>query len=215
MPLHSIINHDATTTIYTWKISETFDALFSEITLNENSQARLQSMKSEMHLRGFLSVRKLLLEAGYSDFDLFYDASGKPNLVDEKRISISHSHEYATLIISDKTVGVDLEIQKEKILKIAPKFMDSCHLENLSQDDQIKKATIVWGIKEAVFKIKNQKGISFPDHIFESEFNLNDKKTKAQLRLKNEITNFEIHFKEIENYILVYAFEDKKLPQIR
>jgi 4'-phosphopantetheinyl transferase len=167
-------------------------------------------MKSEMHQRGFLSVRKLLQEAGYSDFDLFYDASGKPNLVDENQISISHSHEFATLIISNKPVGIDLEIQKEKILKIAPKFMDSCHLENLSHEDQIKKATVVWGIKEAIFKIKNIEGISFKNHIFEDEFQLKDNKTFAQLRFENKIENFEIHFQEIENYILVYSFEESK-----
>jgi 4'-phosphopantetheinyl transferase len=210
MPLHSIINHDSSTKIYLWKISESFDALFSEIILNENSKIRLQSMKSEMHQRGFLSVRKLLQEAGYSDFDLFYDASGKPNLVDENHISISHSHEFATLIISNKPVGIDLEIQKEKILKIAPKFMDSCHLENLSHEDQIKKATVVWGIKEAIFKIKNIEGISFKNHIFEDEFQLKDNKTFAQLRFENKIENFEIHFQEIENYILVYSFEESK-----
>jgi 4'-phosphopantetheinyl transferase len=209
MPLLSIINHDSSTKIYIWKISETFNDLFSEIVLNENSQIRLLSMKSEMHQRGFLSIRKLLQEAGYSDFELYYDASGKPNLEDDNEVSISHSHEFATLIISNKPVGIDLEIQKEKILKIAPKFMDIRHLENLSHEDQIKKATVIWGIKEAIFKIKNVEGISFFNHIFESEFNLNGKKTKAQLRLKHEITNFEIHFQEIENYILVYAFPEK------
>lgn len=207
MPLFKIIKPNLQTEILIWKISETLEALSSEIVLNENSKIRLQSMKSEMHQRGFLSVRKLLLEAGYSDFDLFYDQSGKPNLVDGNQISISHSHEFSTIIISDKRVGIDLEIQKEKILKIVPKFMDSCHLENLSHVDQIKKATVVWGIKEAIFKIKNQKGISFPDHIFESDFHLKEKKTKAQLRFENKIENFEIHFQEIENYVLVYAFE--------
>jgi 4'-phosphopantetheinyl transferase len=208
MPLHSIINHDSSTKIYIWKIFETFDALFSEIVLNENSQIRLQSMKSEMHQRGFLSVRKLLQEAGYSDFDLYYDESGKPNLVDGNKVSISHSHELATIIISNKSVGIDLEIQKEKILKIAPKFMDICHLENLSHEEQIIKATVIWGIKEAVFKIKNVEGISFFNHIFESEFNLKDKKTSAQLRFENKIKNFEIHFKEIENYVLVYGLPE-------
>jgi 4'-phosphopantetheinyl transferase len=210
MPLHSIINHDSSTKIYIWKIFETFEALFSETILNENSQIRLQSMKSEMHQRGFLSVRKLLQEAGYSDFDLYYDESGKPNLVDGNKVSISHSHELATIIISNKSVGIDIEIQKEKILKIASKFMDTRHLQNLSHEDQIRKATVIWGIKEAVFKIKNQKGISFPDHIFESEFKLKDQKASAQLRFENKIENFEIHFKEIESYILVYTIKEAK-----
>jgi 4'-phosphopantetheinyl transferase len=191
------------------KISETAASLFSEMQLNKKSQTRLRGMKSEMHQRGFLSVRKLLQTAGYTDFDLYYDQSGKPNLVDGKQISISHSHEFAAIIISDNKVGIDLEIQKEKILKIAPKFLNICHLESLTHEDKIEKATVIWGIKEAVFKIKNQKGISFPNHIFESEFCLEDKKATAQLRIENKIENFEIYFETIENYILVYAFEDK------
>ena len=206
MPLHKTINHNSKTKIYIWKISETFDELSSEIILTEKSQIRLNNMKSEMHQRGFLSVRKLLQVSGYSDFDLFYDQSGKPHLLDGKFISISHSHEMSAIIISDNPVGIDLEIQKEKVLKIASKFMNVSHLENLSHENQIKKATVIWGIKETIFKIENQKGISFPDHIFEENFEISDKKTKAQLRFNNRVENFEIFFEEIENYILVWGF---------
>ncbi len=205
MPLFKTINHNSSTTIYIWKISETFDELSDEIVLNEKSQFRLKNMKSEMHQRGFLSVRKLLQESNYSDFDLYYDESGKPHLLDGKFISISHSHEMSAIIISDKPVGIDLEIQKEKVLKIAAKFMDICHIENLSHENQIKKATIIWGIKETIFKIKSQKGISFPDHIFEDDFQVSDKKTIAQLRFNNKVENFEIYFKEIEGYILAWG----------
>ena len=80
-------------------------------------------------------------------------------------------------------------------------------IADLSEADKIKKATIVWGIKETIFKIKNEKGISFPNHIFETEFSLSDQKTTAQLRFNNLIENFNIHFEEIEDYVLVYAFE--------
>jgi 4'-phosphopantetheinyl transferase len=207
MPLHSIINHDIDTQIYVWKIEETFEDLFDEVALNDLNLIRLNTMKSEQHQRGFLSVRKLLQEAGYSDFDLKYSPEGKPHLKNGKQISISHSHEFSSLIISKQSVGIDLEICKEKVLKIAPKFMNVGHLENLSETDQIKKATVIWGIKEAIFKIKNEKGISFPDHIFEEKFNLVDKKAKAQLRFNNQIENFKIHFENIEEYVLVYAFE--------
>ena len=217
MPLHLVINHDSSTKILIWKISESYTQLFSEIELNQKSQTRLQSMKSEMHQRGFLAVRKLLQEVGYSDFDLVYTTEGKPNLkpnnchTEPVEVSISHSHEFATIIISDKPVGIDLEIQKEKILKIAPKFMDVSHLENLSHEDQIKKTTIIWGIKEAVFKIKNQKGISFQNNIFENQFDLKDKNTKAKFCFENVIENYEVYFQEIENYVLVYAFKEKYL----
>ncbi len=208
MPLHSIINPNAATQIYVWKINETFEDLFDEVALNDINLIRLNTMKSEQHQCGFLSVRKLLQEAGLSDFDLFYTPNGKPYLKNGKHISISHSHQFSALIISDQPVGIDLEIQKEKALKIASRFMNVVHLENLSETDQIKKATVIWGIKEAIFKLKNEKGISFPNHIFETEFVLSDQKTTAQLRFNNLIENFAIQFEEMEDYILVYAFQE-------
>ena len=219
MPLHKIITHNSSTKIYIWKIEESFEDLFDEVVLNDINLIRLNTMKSEMHQRGFLSVRKLLQEAGYSDADLIYDQDGKPYLkpnsqnIEPVEISISHSFQFSTIVISDKPVGIDIELAKEKVLKIASRFMDISHLENLSEEEQIRKATVVWGIKESVFKIKNEKGISFPDHIFENPFLLSDKKATAQLSFNNLIESFDIFFEEIDsdnsqNYTLVYAFEN-------
>jgi 4'-phosphopantetheinyl transferase len=206
MPLFKIINHDLETKILVWKISEAIEELLFETPLNENSKIRMQNMKSNLHQRGYLSIRKMLKIAGYSDMDLYYDNSGKPHLSDKKFISISHSHEFATLIISNKPVGIDIEMLKEKTLKIAQRFMDVLHLKNLSDQETIEKATIIWGVKETIFKIKNEKGISFPDHIFENEFQLSDHKTTAQLRYNNKVENFSIFFQEMEGYVLVWGF---------
>jgi 4'-phosphopantetheinyl transferase len=210
MPLHSIINHNHNTQIYVWKIEETFEDLFDEVVLNDLNLIRLGTMKSGQHKCGFLSVRKLLQLSGYNDFDLFYTPDGKPNLKDGKHISISHSHDYSAIIISDEIVGIDLEICKEKVLKIASRFMDVSHLDELSKEEKIRKATVIWGVKESVFKIKNEKGISFPDHIFESPFELEDGKCKATLKFKDQIESYRVFFEMIQEYILVYAFKKSK-----
>ena len=172
MPLLKTIALNDYTQLFVWKISETFDELFQSVALKDVSLARVESMKSESHQRGFLAVRRLLMEAGYSDFDLYYDEFGKPHLENGKHISISHSHDFSVIVLSDFYVGADLEILKEKTLKLAPRYMDVSHLENLSKSDELIKATVVWGIKESVFKIKNETGISFKDNIFEDDFNL-------------------------------------------
>ena len=210
MSLHKIITLKEKTRVLIWKITESFDELFKQVALKEASLSRLESMKSESHQKGFLSVRKLLNELGYSDFDLYYDKFGKPHLNDGKHISISHSRSFSAIAVSDEIIGIDLEQLKEKTLKIAPRFMDISHLENLSQDEQIKKATIVWGIKEAIFKIKNKKGISFPDHIFENNFSLNDMKCTAELRFDNKTEKFAIDFEFIEDYVIVCGIEIKE-----
>ena len=206
MPLLKTIALNDYTQLFVWKISETFDELFQSVALKDVSLARVESMKSESHQRGFLAVRRLLMEAGYSDFDLYYDEFGKPHLGNGKHISISHSHDFSVIVLSDVNVGVDLEILKEKTLKLAPRYMDVSHLENLSKSDELIKATVVWGIKESVFKIKNEIGISFKDNIFEDDFNLEDKKCGVSLQFNDKTERFNIVFEFIENYVFVCAF---------
>ena len=206
MPLLKTIALNDYTQLFVWKISETFDELFQSVALKDVSLARVESMKSESHQRGFLAVRRLLMEAGYSDFDLYYDEFGKPHLGNGKHISISHSHDFSVIVLSDVNVGADLEILKEKTLKLAPRYMDVSHLGNLSKEDQLIKATVVWGIKESVFKIKNEIGISFKNNIFEDDFNLEVKKCGVSLQFNDKTERFDIVFEFIENYVFVCAF---------
>lgn len=224
MPLFKTISLNSYTQVFLWKITETFDELFRSVVLRDDSLARLEGMKSESHQKGFLSVRRLLMVAGYSDFDLYYDDFGKPHLREAgsgkweagsnfhlpssspKHISISHSHNFSAITISENSIGIDLEIVKEKTLKIAPRFMEISHLEYLSNEEKIQKATVIWGIKESIFKIKNVIGISFKDHIFEQDFVLVDKKCIVELRFNNSIEYFDIVFDFIEEYVFVCAF---------
>ena len=52
--------------------------------------------------------------------------------------------------------------------------MDVAHLNDLNLQNKIVKATVIWGIKECIFKIKSEPGISFANHIFENHFEFTD-----------------------------------------
>lgn len=221
MPLFKTIYCNFNTQILVWQITESFEQLKNEVQLNETHTLRLNSMKSETHQRGFLSVRKLLHHAGYTDFDLYYDETGKPHLNGAKYISITHSHEFSAIIISDVTVGIDIELQRPKIIAIANKFCDSefQFLNPEKKEDYIRKLTVIWGAKEAVFKIRNQKGISFKEHINVASFDLNVRQSDCKLHFDNSVKDYRIYFEEIEasdnepskqNFTLVYAFEKKE-----
>jgi phosphopantetheinyl transferase len=213
MPLYKTINFSrsvgTTTQILVWKITESLQQLCNEVSLNATNTVRFNGMKSELHQRAFLSVRKLLQEKGYTDFDLEYDEFGKPHLKDGKHISISHSHEFSTIIISDQKAGIDIELQREKIIKIADKFVDYEFefLNKQNQEDYIKKLTVIWGIKESIFKIRNEIGISFKNHIQVKAFKMIEKSGIAILTFQNITREFTFHFEEIEDFTLVYAFE--------
>lgn len=206
MPLYKIIQYSPTTKILIWKITESFQELATQLILEPSNQLRIKTMKSEMHQRAFLSVRKLLQEINHTDADLFYDQFGKPHLINENHISITHSHEFSAIVISNQKVGIDIELQREKIIKIANKFSVEKIDEKIKQN-HIKKLTVIWGAKEAIFKIKNEKGISFKNHIFIEPFEIKDKKTSATLNFESISKQYPIYFEEIENYTLVCAFE--------
>jgi phosphopantetheinyl transferase len=209
MPLYQKISVDSNSVILIWKIAESFNNLFRAVVLKDNSLARLEGMKSESHQKGFLAVRMLLQEAGYTDFDLYYDEFGKPHLKDNKNISISHSYDFSVVMLSDKNIGIDIELRRDLIKKIARKFAAEAFVyecENNSAEF-ISKLTVVWGIKEAVFKVRNEVGISFKDHIFTKPFEINHSKTTALLDFIDTKQEFMVHFAEIENYTLVWLWE--------
>jgi phosphopantetheinyl transferase len=211
MPLFKTIQYNSATQILVWKISESYEELHDAITLNDKNSIRLAGMKSQLHQCAFLSVRKLLHLVGYTDFDLRYDEFGKPHLTDGKYISITHSHNFSAIIISDETVGIDIELQRSKIIKIANKFCDT-EFEFLNPENKeefIRKLTVIWGAKEGIFKIRNEKGISFKNNINVHSFDLAIKETSAELHFNNTAISFTIYYEELEGFTLVYAFENR------
>lgn len=210
MSFYKKIYFDQQTAVYLWKIEESFDELLEGMRLKEATKERLMGMKSKSHQLGFLGVRKILEHLNYSDLDLMYSPSGKPMLTDGTPISITHSFEFSAIAIGPQTVGIDMEMQRSKISRIASKFAKEvfCYHEN---DANLESAllTVVWGAKEAIFKIMDAPGISFLDHIEVKAFDLNSGKTTAVLHWEGRDTIFDISFEQIENYFLVYALKQE------
>lgn len=82
--------------------------------------------------------------------------------------------------------------------------MDLLDKEN---QDYIRKLTVIWGVKESIFKIRNEAGISFKDHIYVQPFDIQDPSGIADLHFQNNSIQFKYHFIEIDNFTLVYAFQ--------
>jgi 4'-phosphopantetheinyl transferase len=212
MPLHEIIkttfSNQSSAEVLVWHITESFDALIENNFLKPESSTRLNQMKSKMHQRAFLSIRQLLKHKNLSDNDLFYGLSGKPFLKNGQHISISHSHEFAAIAISNQNIGIDLEQNREKIIKIAPKF---CEFENTflnaSASEYVQKLTLIWAAKEAVFKIENLPGISFKNHISVSKIDFSTKKISTVLNFNQKNSLYEMHFESIENFSVVFGIK--------
>ncbi|MBR9913281.1 MAG: 4'-phosphopantetheinyl transferase superfamily protein [Algicola sp.] len=206
MPLYKTIHQNPQTTIKIWKITESYDVLMEPLDLKPNSLERVLGMKSELHQRGFLSVRHLLRDFGYTDQDLYYDANGKPHLKDGKHISITHSFTFSGVIISDSEVGIDIEMQRDKIAIIAKKFVDyEFNYLSKNDEDYVKKLTVIWGIKESLYKLFATPGMLFREHFLVIPFMLNDGETIAWIDYKNKKYRYQTFFLEFEGFTCAYV----------
>lgn len=208
MPLYKTITVGNDAKVLIWKIEESFGQLSSGISLTKHCAARVANMKSDLHRRGFMSVRHLLAAEGYTDHDLFYDENGKPHLKDGKCISITHSFIFSAIIISDIEVGIDIEKQRSKILKIAHKFTPIEEYRTLANEDAImRKLTMVWGAKESLYKSFATPGVSFLQHIYVEDFRLENLQTTAQVGFEDAEENYRVWFLEFEGFTCAYALK--------
>lgn len=207
MPLYKTIPVSPKIKVYIWKVEESEADLAKGIELTPYCNDRFQGMRSEMHRRAFLSIRHLLALAGYVDADLYYDDAGKPHLKDGNYISITHSGDFTAIIVGqEQEVGIDIEKQREKILRIAHKFTPIEECRTIANTDAlVRKLTIVWGCKESIYKIYAQHGLSFLYNIDITDFRLDDSRTTGEVVYKGRSSWFDIAFLEFEGYTCVYA----------
>jgi len=206
MPLYKSIAVNDSTHVLIWKITESEDLLKQGLFLGENSTNRLSSMKYEMHRRAYLSVRHLLAIAQYTDTDLTYSYEGKPSLSDGVYISITHSYEYAAVIFSEFPVGIDIEKQRDKILKISNKFATDKELKYVTDStNQIVVLTAIWGAKEALYKLYGVVGLSFKQHIDVAPFNANTPYTKVSVNYLEKAVFYNTDILHFNGFTCVYV----------
>lgn len=210
MPLYKSYKITEGTQLLVWKITESLEELANGTGLKDVCKDRLSGMKSEQHRKGFLSVRKLLEIAGYTDFDLYYGNDGKPHLTDGKNITITHSYSFSAIIISDRNIGIDMEIRREKVIKIADKFLDREfeYLDPTHLEEYVRKLIVIWGVKEALYKMFSQQGLSFKQNIDVHSFEMDDKKGTATVSYMEINGTYTFYFEEIEDFTLVYSLDN-------
>lgn len=209
MPLYKTITADPDCRALIWKVTESEAELSKGIALNAHCQERYDGMKSEIHRRAFLSIRHLMAHADYTDMDLFYDAAGKPHLKDGMHISITHSYHFTGIILSrDREVGIDIEKQREKILKVAHRFTPLREYRSLANDDAlIRKLTMVWGAKESIYKVMAVRGLNFLNNIYIDDFDMEGGQSSGHAHFKGKRADFNTFFQEFEGFTCAYAIK--------
>ena len=202
---------DAQTMRSVWKIEETEVQLLSGLQLKQHELdliATLSNGKRALHwLSTRLLLRTMLNTADYIDCKM--DEHGKPFLVNSNtHISLSHSYDYAAVIISkDKKVGVDIELIKIKIKSIKHKFLSDIELAQKQIGDNTDGLYVCWCAKEAIYKWYGKKGLEFKQHIHIKPFKLKaEGSLNALVELPEGSKELTVnYFKTKDGYMLGYV----------
>ncbi len=180
----------------------TIDANSLDISLlKEKERIRFADFKSDKRKLEFYYTRVLIKEFHVA-YEIEYLPSGKP-LVNEGHISISHSGN--TIIVGhskEYVIGIDIEFFNDKILRIKDKFLSDIERKNLDVNDK-ETLTIIWSLKEAIYKMKDREGLIFKENILVHSV-LNP--GRVDLFLDNVTKSFKSGLIHQSKYVITYCY---------
>lgn len=110
------------------------------------------------------------------------DEHGKSQSMNgQGHISLSHTMGFASAIYHQNLpVGIDMDVVREKILRIGPRFLAPSELDFLEKDPL--HYTMAWSAKESIFKCQGKRGVSFRENIVLQSFDIHDTIIKGKIR---------------------------------
>jgi 4'-phosphopantetheinyl transferase len=188
-----------------WNITETETELQNGLSLSSEALKRLSKRKSSIHRKGYLAIRQLLKSLGIHPETHQYDNIGAPYLTDGRFISISHTGDAAAVVISSVSVGIDLEHYKDKIKRVAPRFLHASEGQIPKDFDEISYLTQLWTAKEALYKLYKKPGLIFNEQLRIQPFQKEDTRGRGSVIEKSKQTHFSLQFRRFTSYCLTLA----------
>jgi phosphopantetheinyl transferase len=204
MPVFKIIEQK-NSKIGIWKLSETVSELENSVfdRLAENEKNEYSKFKSDSRKKEWLATRLLLHKLQNKNYFqvIKYAPTCKPFL-DNEFIGISHSKNFVAIILSQKNnVSIDIEKISERAKKIVNKFLSTEEKKYFDIESQFD-TSLLWSIKETVYKFYGQKQLPFIDGIKIKKFDT-QKDKQAECVLMNKII-LRVDFLTIEDNVLCF-----------
>jgi 4'-phosphopantetheinyl transferase EntD len=207
MPLVYQHTINSKTKLGLWRIEEPEEFFLAKVPLKRDvthPHKRLQ------HLAG-----RYLLPTLFEEFpleEILIADTRKPFLPDEQyHFSISHCGDYAAAIASsEQRVGIDIEQPTDKIFRIIHKFLNEDEKqmldEPMSSSQLLQKATLLWSIKEAMFKWYGDGGVDFKKHMHIEEIRGTDEEGSLQCFFQKEKPALlDVKYRFIQNVIMSWV----------
>ncbi len=188
-----------------WKFDEQLSELYHIIGNLDYNLTNYHLLGSKDRKIEWLASRILLYQMTQNkSIDIDYDHNGKPHLANsEEKISISHSKGMCAMYLSNQSNGIDLQILNIDIAQIQHKYLNPEEINLVN--NELDNYHYFWSAKEAVFKAYGRKKIFLKQNIFIKEIDNEQKTITAQLIDGDYKQDYQLVYRKIENYFMVYT----------
>jgi len=176
---------------------------------NDDFDLTILTIDEKIIYDGFKSIKRKLeyyfTRVLWKEFEIKqkirYNEFGRP-FIENGHISISHSHDIIVIAIDkNHPVGIDVEYKSPKITAIKHKFISKDDQKLIDFEDETQ-LTIVWSIKEAVYKMEDIPALSFKENI---HVKIEDNLSYVNVNKEGIIQEYTFQYILRPNYILTYC----------
>ncbi|MFH1159704.1 MAG: 4'-phosphopantetheinyl transferase superfamily protein [bacterium] len=196
-----------------WHCTEPEEVFRSKIVLNPADEEILSGIRNTSRRLQWLGCRMVLFAlSGNPEVRIRYDSFGKPGLLSSGSfISFTHSGSHAAAIVSDKTnTGIDLEKIREKIVRVADRFLSPDELSLISGKDRLEKLTLFWCAKEALYKLYGRPELDIKHDLCIESFTYlchGEGELTGSMKIRERIFHIPVTWRKIGAYMLAWALD--------
>ncbi|MDH5366762.1 MAG: 4'-phosphopantetheinyl transferase superfamily protein [Cyclobacteriaceae bacterium] len=210
MPIIKIDQISKHSAVALWKINESESELYE--LMKNDSVLQLPDpdvsnvIKKREWMSGRLVLKALIEHLGLKYHGIYKDEVGKPHLNKHPHhISLTHSFPWVGAIVcKNGAVGIDLEQPTKKLNRIAHKFL--CEKELVQADNNTEQLCVYWCAKEALYKLKGQKGIIFKENLLLDPFEMDTKmELIGNIIVDDKVKSYKLRAEKINMTYLVYT----------
>ena len=211
MPLQHIIHLNPHGIIGVWHLKEPEDYFtphMHELVTEINHFEDITHAKRRTEWLAGRWLVRLLVDRMHIPFKgIWTDEYNKPHLTaDNAAISISHASPYVVAILNTKkSCGIDIERLRDKLKPLSTKFLNK---EELAMaNGELTNLAILWGAKEALYKLHGKKSLIFRENlkIEELKFSAGEDSFVGKLDIDNEHEKYILKAGKFDDYVLVHT----------
>lgn len=203
---------NAATQLNVWHATEEVAWFRSQLDLDPDDERRFQSISNQNRKLQWLGCRLALSHLMQtSRIPIRYDQYGKPSLASgEAEISFTHTGLYTAAISSqDSRPGIDLEQVREKISRVATRFLMPEELSMASgKEEHLRLLTLFWAAKESLYKINGKPDLNLLHDLRIESFDylcLPKGELLAKMKLPDSEPVIPVSYHLLEGMILTWA----------